>query len=87
MAPQYTPEQRNFIFCSYLKHSGTRGSYTKVCNDFALKYPVATPVNPKVSRPSQSCVIRIHKKQMKHNTVHNLNSKASPGPTYSGRRR
>ena len=78
--PQYTPQQRQFIYSNYHKFKGTRGCYTKICSAFTDKFPG-------VRVPSKNLASYIYTKQEAHFTVHNLNSKKSPGVSFSGRRR
>ena len=98
---QYSAEQRNFILIEYVKEktkskTGTKDFYNKVIiilnsicifklnlqvkASFQAKYP-GSPVQEKPT------IRRIFLKQNKHFTLHNLNSKASPGDTHSGRRK
>ena len=93
--PQYTPEQRNFLFVEHVKNKGKRRVLNtvistgfkidfqekfKIINDFVAKYPGVRP-------PSKTAIEYIQKKQMLHHTCHNLNSKTSPGDSQSGRRK
>ena len=77
---QFTDEMRNFIIMKKASLTGQYGSYGLLRAAFQAKFP---GVNP----PTKKTVLRICKKQNTHYTVKNLNSKASPGRTYSGRRR
>ena len=70
--PQYTPDQRNFLFIEYSKKKGTRNFLHNLIQDFMIKFPNAR-------RPSEQTIRKIFKKQSAHGTVHNLNSKHSPG--------
>ena len=77
---QFTPEQRNLIALEYHKLRGSYKCYSKVMAIFNNKFPG-------VKKPTIKTVKNIWKKQNEHFSVHNLNSKLSPGNTYSGRPR
>lgn len=77
---QYTAEERNFICMVYQKYKGKQNCYKQVIHEFSEKFP-------QIKTPSNSSVIRIWEKQQKFFTVHNLNSKDSPGDSFSGRPR
>ena len=79
-AKQFTPEQRNLLCLAYERHKGKARGTMNVQEEFRLKYPES-----KV--PLQSTIYRIWQKQNRVFTVHNLNSKSSPGETFSGRPR
>ena len=74
---QFSPSQRTTLMMSYARHKGKRGCIKSVKNEFAQKYP-------DVKVPDETTIRRIFKKQMDHNTTHNLNSKSSPGDSHSG---
>ena len=76
--PQFTPQQRLCLAQSHNKHKGTRNCYTKVVQDFAAKFPG-------VAAPTAKNVRKMALKLANHQTLHNLNSKASPGQSHSGR--
>ena len=75
---QYSPEHRNFCVMTYQTHKGTRGDIARVQLEFSRIFP-------NVRIPSRKTIIRLYAKQNTYFTVHNLNSKVSPSPTYSGR--
>ena len=75
---QYTPVERNALCMAYQKYKGRYKCYQLVTSEFSERFPQARV-------PKVSTVIRIWSKQQEHCTVHNLNSKQSPGDTYSGR--
>ena len=77
---QYSPEQRTWLAMEYTRHQGTRGFVEGIIQRFQQRFPGA-PV------PNQSTLYRQYRKINQFSTLHNLNSKASPGPTYSGRPR
>ena len=78
--PQFSTEQRNFIFVEYVKHKGQRSFFEKIIRDFNVKFPG-------VRSPTKAAMKKIYRKQMTFHTCHNLCSKASPGETHSGRPR
>ena len=78
--PQFTMDERNFLAFEYHKYRGTRGFVQRIFTAFQLRFP-GTRV------PGQHQMRLIWEKQMGKGTVNNCNSKASPGPTYSGRPR
>ena len=78
--PQFTMDERNFLAFEYHKYRGTRGFKQRILTAFQLRFP-GTRV------PGQHQMRLIWEKQMDKGTVNNCNSKTSPGPTYSGRRR
>ena len=67
--PQYTTEQRQFIYSNYLKFKGRRGCYPKICKAFTDKFPG-------VRVPSQNYAYYIYTKQEAHSTFHSLSKKA-----------
>ena len=67
--PQYTTEQRQFIYSNYLKFKGRRGCYPKICKAFTDKFP-------DVRVPSQNYAYYIYTKQEAHSTFHSLSKKA-----------
>ena len=73
-------EQRNFLAFEYHKRKGKRNFKPQLIADFRIRFPGAR-------RPSKNYLTLIWKKQMAKGTINNCNSKSSPGPTYSGRRR
>ena len=77
---QYSKDQRNFVMLEYVKVKGTRDFHNKIRDAFQVKFPNA-PV------PTKMTIRNIYKKQKLFGTVHNLNSKTSPGDTHSGRRK
>ena len=77
---QYTPEERNFMMMAYQNHRGKASCIMKVQEKFRDKFP-----NSRV--PPQKTINQIWKKQNTAFTVHNLNSKTSPGDSHSGRKR
>ena len=77
---QFTDEQHNFIFAKKISLNKPYGGYALLCAAFEERFP---GVNP----PSDQTVRNIVRKQNAHYTVKNLNSKASPGPSHSGRLR
>ena len=77
---QYSPDQRNVLALEYHKVKGTYKCFSKVMDIFATKFPG-------VRLPTKETVKNIWRKQKTHFTVHNLNSRHSPGNSYSGRRR
>ena len=77
---QLTPEQRNCLVMAYERNKGKFKFMTAVTTDYQQKFPGA-----KV--PHINTIKNVHNKQMKYFTTHNLNSKASPGDTHSGRPR
>ena len=72
VCPQYTPDQRNYLFIEYGKRKGTRDFFPNLIQDFLTKFPNAR-------RPNKQTIRDIFKKQSVHGTVHNLNSQHSPG--------
>ena len=78
--PQYTTEQRNFLMLQYNKRCGTKNFLPGIIADFMTNWPNSR-------RPDKKLLKRIYDKQIANGTVHNLNSKTSPGPTHSGRPR
>ena len=100
--PQYTVEQRNFIALEYHKRKdedgprglrgrrrgsmlgggpgGSESFKERIIQDFQIKFPG-------VRIPSKNQLRNIWGKQYNIGTVHNLNSKSSPGDTHSGRPR
>ena len=78
--PQFSPSERSFIYKLYTVHStGRRNTrFLNIRRDFTVKFPQSTV-------PSKQAVRDIVKKFDTSSTVHNLNSKKSPGNTYSGR--
>lgn len=76
VGPQFTDEQRNLVFTKNTSLNGAHRSYQVLCANFQQRF---LGVNP----PTNRTVRNICKKQNTHFTVKNLNSKASPGPTYS----
>ena len=77
---QYTKDERNFLLLEYHKQKGTRNFKANIVNEFMIKFPNAR-------RPGKNYLTKVFKKQIDHGTVLNLNSKASPGPSHSGRSR
>ena len=80
--PQFSPSERSFIYKLYTVHStGRRNTrFLNIRRDFTVKFPQSRV-------PSKQAVRDIVKKFDTSSTVHNLNSKKSPGNTYSGRPR
>ena len=80
--PQFSPSERSFIYKLYTVHStGRRNTrFLNIRRDFTVKFPQSRV-------PSKQAVQDIVKKFDTSSTVHNLNSKKSPGNTYSGRPR
>ena len=78
--PQYTPEQRNFCVMQYVKNGEGYGVIPKVQTAFGRRFPG-------VRIPERRSIKDMVDKQNSYYTSHNLNSKASPSPTYSGRPR
>ena len=76
--PQYTPEQRNFLVMAYERYKGTRDFMPQINQEFEEEFPG-------VEVPHRTNIVRMYKKQMAFYTSHNLNSKLSPGVTFSGR--
>ena len=76
--PQYTPEQRNFLVMAYERYKGTRDFMPQINQEFEEEFPG-------VQVPHRTNIVRMYKKQMAFYTSHNLNSKLSPGVTFSGR--
>ena len=70
--PQYSTNQRNFLFTEYVKRKGSNNFLAEIAREFAIKFPNAR-------RPAGSTIRRLVKKQRLHGTVNNLNSIASPG--------
>ena len=77
---QFPDVQRNWIFSKHVSLNNCYGWYGQLRAAFQVQFP---GVNP----PAKNTVKNIVAKQNTHFTVKNLNSKNSPGPTYSGRRR
>ena len=77
---QYTAEQRNFLSMRYQELSGTRDFIPIIVAEFTDRFPEAQV-------PNRKTILRQNQKQNTHFTVHNLNSKDSPGQTFSGRPR
>ena len=77
---KYTAEQRNCLVMGYEKYKGTRTCMPNIIEEFQMKFPG-------VNVPHRNTIRRVHEKQMTHYTTHNLNSKTSPGDSYSGRPR
>ena len=78
--PQYPLYQRNFLTLEYYKRKGTKNFILGLLTDFQNKFPGARVPDPTTIR-------RLCRKQLAKGTVNNCNSKASPGPTHSGRPR
>ena len=79
MRTQFTKDERNFIALEYHKRKDGYGFKAGLIRDFQAKFPTARV-------PGTNNLKRIWKKQLNHGTVLNLNSKTSPGQTFSGRR-
>ena len=77
---QLTPEQRNHLALEYHKMRGQYNCINVVKYSFSQEFPG-------VQLPSKNTIKRIWRKQKTHFTVHNLNSKNSPGLSHSGRKR
>ena len=75
---QFTAEERSFIALEYHKVKGQYNCINKVKESFVMKFPNSII-------PVKNTIKRIWKKQNTWFTVHNLNSKTSPGVSYSGR--
>ena len=75
---QYTPEQRNFLVMAYEKAKGTKYFFQAIITQFLQKYPDSPQV------PTFRAIRDMARKQNTFFTLHNLNSKLSPGPTHSG---
>ena len=80
MAPQFSIQERNFLMMEYLKHKGSRDYKQGIIERFLEKLPNSRA-------PSEKTLVRVLRKQLEFGTVHNLNSKASAGDTFSGRRK
>ena len=78
---QFTPEERNFLVLTYAKYKGKANSIKNVLLEFKEKFPNSDKA------PHKSTILRMWVKQNKAFTVHNLNSKNSPGESHSGRPR
>ena len=72
--------QRNFLAFEYHRRKGHRDFAPELVQDFLVKFPGAR-------RPGKNKINDIWRKQMLHGTVNNLNSKSSPGATFSGKPR
>ena len=77
---QFTPEQRNCLVMAYERYKGGKNFMIKIVEEFQLRFPG-------VDAPHRNTIRRVHQKQMSFFTTHNLNSKQSPGDTFSGRKR
>ena len=77
---QYSPEQRTFMATEYARLRGHRDFMGTIIQIFQQRFPGA-PV------PRRETIIRQYVKLSRSSTLHNLNSKASPGQTHSGRPR
>lgn len=77
---QFTIEQRNFLALEYHKRKGSNNFKQQLVFDFQAKFPNART-------PGKNQIRLIWKKQLENGTVHNLNSKSSPGHGHSGRPR
>ena len=80
MAPQFSIQERNFLMMEYLKHKGSRDYKQGIIERFIEKFPNSRA-------PCEKTLVRVFRKQLEFGTVHNLNSKASAGDTFSGRRK
>ena len=72
--------QRNFLAFEYHRRKGHRDFAPDLVQDFLAKFPGAR-------RPGKNQIRVIWRKQMLHGSVNNLNSKSSPGVTFSGKPR
>ena len=77
---QYSKDQQNFLTLEFYKRRGCKNFFPGLLTDFQNKFPGAR-------QPAKSTVRRLCNKQLSLGTVNNCNSKASPGPTHSGRHR
>ena len=77
---QFTPEQRTKLLLEYNKLSGTRNFWPVIFQNYMQEFPASR-------LPSKRAVRNLFKKQNTKFTMHNCNSKTSPGGTWSGRRR
>lgn len=77
--PQFTPEQRNLLVMEYNKVKGKRNIWPTILQIYITAFPDSRP-------PSISSVRKMLQKQNTVFTLHNCNSKSSPGPSNSGRR-
>ena len=77
---QYNKDQRNFLALEFYRRRGTKNFFPGLLADFQNKFPGAR-------QPAESTVRRLCSKQLSLGTINNCNSKASPGPSYSGRPR
>ena len=76
--PQFTTQERNFLAFEYHKRNGHRNFMPGLIMDFRRKFLNA--------RHHALCHGRkIYKKEMELGTVLNVNSKTSPGNSFSGR--
>ena len=75
---QFTADKRSFIALEYHKVKGQYNCISKVKESFVMNFPNSII-------PAKNTIKRIWKKQNTCFTVHNLNSKTSPGVSYSGR--
>ena len=80
MAPQFSTEQCIFMTLEYSKKKGTKGFKDRIIQDFQAKFPG-------IRSPSTNQIRNIWHKFKNTGTINNLNSKTSPGPSYSGRRK
>ena len=76
--PQFTTQERNFLAFEYHKRKGHRNFMPGLIMDFGRKFLNAR-------QPALCHVRRIYKKAMELGTVLNVNSKTSPGNSFSGR--
>ena len=76
--PQFTRDQRNWLVLEYYKRKGTMNFLPGLIADYSNKFPGARV-------PAFSTIRRLCKKQIDLGTVNNVNSKASPGDSHSGR--
>ena len=75
---QYTAEQRTFCALRYLDYKKIESwPMKRVQDEFCLKYPESRCA-------THQSVIYWVKKLQNHGTLHNQNSKVSPGETHSG---
>ena len=77
---QFTPEQRSFMALEYHKLRGQYNCINRIKESFNQKFQG-------VQLPTKNTIKGVWKKQMTSFSVHNLNSKASPGLSHSGRKR
>ena len=80
MVIQFTPQQRTFCALHYIKLNGTYGCIPRIQQLFAQRFPG-------VRIPERNTIPKMYRKLDTYHTTHNLNSKTSPSPTYSGRRK